>query len=74
MFTCTSKPAVKARSPAPVRITARTLGSWDSFLKIAEILSHILKYVCQCEDNMNWGTSDAGEIGGSWNYLKGDIL
>jgi hypothetical protein len=64
MFTCTSKPAVKARSPAPVRITARTLGSWDSFLKIAEMLSHILKYVCQCVVKTDLETSAVREIEG----------
>jgi hypothetical protein len=41
---CTSSPAVKARSPAPVRRTARTFGSWESFLKIADMLSHILGF------------------------------
>lgn len=41
-LTWTSRPAVKARSPAPVRITARTEGSCESFLKMAERLSHML--------------------------------
>jgi hypothetical protein len=40
------------------------LGSWDSFLKIAEMLSHILRYVCQCVVNMDLETLDAGEVGG----------
>lgn len=38
----TSRPAVKARSPAPVRTTARTEGSWESWRKMAERLSHML--------------------------------
>ena len=42
----TSRPAVKARSPAPVRMTARTLGSWESWRKMEERLSHMLCRVC----------------------------
>jgi len=38
----TSRPAVKARSPAPVRITERMSGSWERRRKTAERLSHIL--------------------------------
>jgi len=41
--TWTSSPAVKARSPAPVRITARTEGSCESRLKIAERFCHMLE-------------------------------
>lgn len=41
-LTWTSRPAVNARSPAPVRRTARTSGSWESFWKIEERLSHML--------------------------------
>jgi hypothetical protein len=40
--TWTSKPAVKARSPAPVRTMERTLGSWESLMKILERLCHML--------------------------------
>jgi hypothetical protein len=43
--TWTSRPAVKARSPAPVRTTERMLGSWERELKILARLSHILE-VC----------------------------
>jgi hypothetical protein len=42
MHTWTSKPAVKARSPAPVRTTDRTFGSCESLMKILERLCHIL--------------------------------
>jgi len=41
-LTWTSRPAVKARSPAPVSTTARTSASCESFLKMEERLSHIL--------------------------------
>lgn len=40
--TLTSRPAVKARSPALVRTMARTFGSWERRWKICDMLSHIL--------------------------------
>jgi hypothetical protein len=42
MHTWTSKPAVKARSPAPVRTMDRTFGSCESLMKILERLCHML--------------------------------
>ena len=40
--TWTSKPAVKALSPAPVRTTTLTSGSCESFLKIKPKFCHML--------------------------------
>lgn len=39
---CTSRPAVKARGPAPVRRMVRTAGSVERRVKMRERLSHIL--------------------------------
>ena len=41
---CTSRPDVKARSPAPVRIMLRTAGSWERRVKISRRVSHMLEF------------------------------
>ena len=40
---CTSRPAVKARGPAPVRRMVRIWGLWERVVKILWRLSHILR-------------------------------